>query len=293
MTSFLSRLGLKTVGKVLIFVTKKLYAEELAQHLKQKRDVELVLLHGDMLQYERNEKLKAFRGDIPVMVATDVASRGLDIPEIRTVINYDVAKDIDTHVHRIGRTGRAGHKGCAYTLLTNEDKEFAGHLVRNLESVNQYVPQYLMDMAMKVPMFAATRAKNAQYQPQAPAALRSGFAYKPKLRPGLGSAPAPRGPPQDDIFNAVASFKTTPKNLCSSTPTAAPSSNMTRAEMMRAAYKNSFMSNFRAASTSEETRLEATDPRPEWKKKVEAKAAEISRAVGENEASQKKRSRWN
>jgi len=80
-------------------------------------------------------------------------ARGLDIPHIRTVVNYDVARDIDTHTHRIGRTGRAGEKGTAYTLITHKDKDFAGHLVRNLEGANQTVPQDLMDIAMQVSFF--------------------------------------------------------------------------------------------------------------------------------------------
>lgn len=78
------------------------------------------------------------------------AARGLDIPHIRTVVNYDVARDIDTHTHRIGRTGRAGEQGYAYTLVLNQDKEFAGHLVRNLEGANQEVPKSLMDLALQV-----------------------------------------------------------------------------------------------------------------------------------------------
>lgn len=77
-------------------------------------------------------------------------ARGLDIPSIRTVVNYDVARDIDTHTHRIGRTGRAGEKGVAYTLLTNKDTSFAGDLVRNLEGANQAVSKELMDLAMQV-----------------------------------------------------------------------------------------------------------------------------------------------
>jgi ATP-dependent RNA helicase DDX42 len=87
---------------------------------------------------------------MPILVATDVAARGLDIPSIKTVINYDVARDIDTHTHRIGRTGRAGEKGTAYTLVTPKDKEFCPHLVRNLESSNQIVPQELINLALQV-----------------------------------------------------------------------------------------------------------------------------------------------
>lgn len=78
------------------------------------------------------------------------SARGLDIPSIRTVVNYDVARDIDTHTHRIGRTGRAGEKGTAYTLLTPADKEFAPNLVRNLENANQQVSAELLNMAMQV-----------------------------------------------------------------------------------------------------------------------------------------------
>ena len=68
------------------------------------------------------------------MVATDVASRGLDIPAIKTVINYELPKDADTLIHRVGRTGRAGDKnGAAYTLLMDTDHTFAALLIRNFE----------------------------------------------------------------------------------------------------------------------------------------------------------------
>merc|ERR1712025_934 len=100
--------------------------------------------------------------EFPVLVATDVAARGLDIPHIRNVINFDVARDIDTHTHRVGRTGRAGLKGTAHTLVTVNDKEFAGHLVRNLESSGQTVPKELYDLAMQSSWFKNSRFKTGR-----------------------------------------------------------------------------------------------------------------------------------
>lgn len=80
-------------------------AEELASSLTLK-EMDVLLLHGDMDQSERNKVITMFkRQEVSILVATDVAARGLDIPHIRTVVNYDVARDIDTHTHRIGRTG--------------------------------------------------------------------------------------------------------------------------------------------------------------------------------------------
>ncbi len=71
------------------------------------------------------------------MIATNVASRGLDIPSIKTVINYDCSKDKEDHIHRIGRTGRAGDKdGVAYTLLLKNETSKASMLVKILESSN-------------------------------------------------------------------------------------------------------------------------------------------------------------
>lgn len=81
-----------------------------------------------MDQHSRAIALKEFSsGRQQVLVATDVAARGLDIKSIKNVVNLDVAKDIDTHIHRVGRTGRAGDKeGLAYTLITPKQAHFAG-----------------------------------------------------------------------------------------------------------------------------------------------------------------------
>ncbi len=87
-----------------------------------------VAIHGDMDQSSRMDALRGFKaGRSHVLVATDVAARGLDIKSIKTVVNFDAARDIDTHVHRIGRTGRAGDKdGVAWTLVLQSEARFAG-----------------------------------------------------------------------------------------------------------------------------------------------------------------------
>ncbi|KAK1799358.1 hypothetical protein P4O66_007594 [Electrophorus voltai] len=175
-------------GSVLVFVTKKANCEELATNLQQE-GYSLGLLHGDMDQSERNKVISDFKKkSLPVLVATDVAARGLDIPSIRTVVNYDVARDIDTHTHRIGRTGRAGEKGVAYTLLTNKDTSFAGDLVRNLEGANQSVPKELMDLAMQNPWFRKSRFKVGKGKKLNIGG--GGLGYRE--RPGLGSESSER-----------------------------------------------------------------------------------------------------
>lgn len=150
---------LLSAGSVLVFVTKKVDAELLANDLKVK-EFECLLLHGDIEQAERNKVLTAFKKkECGLLVATDVAARGLDIPHIRTVINYDIARDIDTHTHRIGRTGRAGQQGTAYTLITPKDKEFVGHIVKNLEAAHQDVPQEVLDLALQSSWYRKQRYK--------------------------------------------------------------------------------------------------------------------------------------
>ncbi|XP_062263282.1 ATP-dependent RNA helicase DDX42 [Platichthys flesus] len=188
-------------GSVLIFVTKKSNCEELATNLTQE-GYSIGLLHGDMDQSERNKVISDFKKkNLPVLVATDVAARGLDIPSIRTVVNYDVARDIDTHTHRIGRTGRAGEKGVAYTLLTNKDTTFAGDLVRNLEGANQSVTKELMDLAMQNPWFRKSRFKGGKGK--RPNIGGGGLGYKE--RPGLGAESSERG--SSSFLSSTSSFE--------------------------------------------------------------------------------------
>ncbi|XP_055983429.1 ATP-dependent RNA helicase DDX42 [Sorex fumeus] len=220
-------------GSVLLFVTKKANAEELANNLKQEGH-NLGLLHGDMDQSERNKVISDFKKkDIPVLVATDVAARGLDIPSIKTVINYDVARDIDTHTHRIGRTGRAGEKGVAYTLLTPKDSNFAGDLVRNLEGANQHVSKELLDLAMQNAWFRKSRFKGGKGKKLNIGG--GGLGYRE--RPGLGSENTDRGS-NNNVMSNYEAYK--------------PSSGAMgdRLTAMKAAFQSQYKSHFVAASLS-------------------------------------------
>jgi ATP-dependent RNA helicase DeaD len=89
----------------------------------KKLDYKAEAIHGDMSQSRREKVLKDFRsGNIDILIATDVAARGLDIDDISYVINYDVPDNVDTYVHRIGRTGRAGREGTAISFVTSEEE---------------------------------------------------------------------------------------------------------------------------------------------------------------------------
>lgn len=192
-----------SAGSVLIFVTKKANSEELATNLTQE-GYSLGLLHGDMDQSERNKVISDFKKkNLPVLVATDVAARGLDIPSIRTVVNYDVARDIDTHTHRIGRTGRAGEKGVAYTLLTSKDSSFAGDLVRNLEGANQGVSKELMDLALQNPWFRKSRFKGGKGKKLNIGG--GGLGYRE--RPGLGAESSGSGGSSSSSILSSSSFE--------------------------------------------------------------------------------------
>lgn len=150
--------GLVDEGDVLVFASKKTTVDELEAQLSQK-GFRVASLHGDKDQASRTETLQKFKsGTFHVLIATDVAARGLDIKSIKSVVNYDIAKDVDMHVHRIGRTGRAGDKdGTAYTLITQKEARFAGDLVNILIAAGQNVPTELMDLAMKDGKFRSRR----------------------------------------------------------------------------------------------------------------------------------------
>lgn len=113
--------------------------------------VRAVSVHGDKTQRERDDAIHAFRaGRVPVLVATDVAARGLDIPGVTAVVNYNFPSDHDMYVHRIGRTGRAGRKGESLTLLTPQDAAVTPVLVQIMSDAGQEVPAELEAVAARV-----------------------------------------------------------------------------------------------------------------------------------------------
>lgn len=98
-------------------------------------------IHGDIDQYSRMEALKKFKGGaVHVLVATDVAARGLDVRSVKAVVNFDVAASLDTHVHRVGRTGRAGDRdGTAYTLVMPHESRMAAAIAGSMQQAGQDV----------------------------------------------------------------------------------------------------------------------------------------------------------
>lgn len=134
-------------GNTLVFVKTKQGADELEDELSE-QGINAVAVHGDRTQNDREFALKQFRsGRCRVLVATDVAARGWDIPNVAVVINYDLPDDIDEYVHRIGRTGRAGHLGTAISFVNSGNGRIAADLLAKLGETNQDVPDWLDDIS--------------------------------------------------------------------------------------------------------------------------------------------------
>ncbi|KAM0254571.1 hypothetical protein ACHAQJ_006679 [Trichoderma viride] len=136
--------GKQKDDRILVFCLYKKEATRIEGFLGRK-GVRVAGIHGDLKQEQRTRSLEAFKsGQTPVLVATDVAARGLDIPEVKLVINVTFPLTIEDYVHRIGRTGRAGKTGEALTFFTVQDKAHSGSLINILKGANQPVPDELM-----------------------------------------------------------------------------------------------------------------------------------------------------
>jgi ATP-dependent RNA helicase DDX41 len=144
----------KTAPPVCIFAKKKQDVDMILEYLLLK-GVEAVAIRGDTDQKDRSQSVEAFRkGKKDVLVATDVACKGLDFADVQHVINYDMPDDVENYVHRIGRTGRSGKTGIATTFINKA----------NDESVLLDLKHLLIEARQKVPQFlAALQSKNEKY----------------------------------------------------------------------------------------------------------------------------------
>merc|ERR1712217_652966 len=141
--------------RCLVFVNAKDTAKWLDENLYAK-SFDTGALHGNLTQEERENNLARFRnGQIEIMVATDVAARGLDIEKINIVINYDFPQDIDTYVHRIGRSGRIGNRGTAVSFVAVDENGTCLENVANLQKLqgiikdaNGQLPEWFDNLLM-------------------------------------------------------------------------------------------------------------------------------------------------
>ena len=135
----------KSIAQAIVFVKSKLGAARLARSF-ERDGLKTAALHGDKSQDERLKALDAFkRGEVELLVATDVAARGLDIADLPAVFNFDVPFNPEDYVHRIGRTGRAGASGLAVTLVTRDDSRLMAEIEKLIRKKPEIEPFELED----------------------------------------------------------------------------------------------------------------------------------------------------
>jgi len=132
--------------RILIFVDTQDAADNLFKELVGK-GYPCLSLHGGKDQMDRDQILDDFKtGSCPILIATSVAARGLDVKQLQLVINYEVPNHLEDYVHRCGRTGRAGATGVAYTFITPQQDKFAGDIIKALKESHQEVPSKLQEL---------------------------------------------------------------------------------------------------------------------------------------------------
>jgi superfamily II DNA/RNA helicase len=149
--------------KVLVFVKTKKNCDDLASRLYTK-GFKVDAIHGDKAQFKRDKILSLFRSTkIGILVATDVAARGLDVDDIDLVLNFDFPGDIESYVHRIGRTARGSKIGKSISFFTPEDKNLSRKLTKILRQGNQLIPEWLVLMAESTPRGAHRNGYSHRY----------------------------------------------------------------------------------------------------------------------------------
>jgi len=132
-------------GKILIFCATKKAVANVYTYLSSK-NLFVANIHGDLSQKDREAELGLFKNKCSILIATDVASRGLDIPDVAYVINYDLPTNIESYIHRIGRTGRIGKAGTAISFLSDLDEPMFNKIYGVLKDSNQEIPQWFQEL---------------------------------------------------------------------------------------------------------------------------------------------------
>jgi len=147
LAKLLEEIGGEENTKIIIFTETKRKCDELTR-LMRKDGWPAMCIHGDKEQKERDWVLNEFKnGSTSILLATDVAARGLDVDDIKFVVNYDYPNNSEGYVHRIGRTGRKGRSGTSYTLFTKKNAPKAKDLVKVLVEAKQEVSPKLQELA--------------------------------------------------------------------------------------------------------------------------------------------------
>ena len=142
----LSQILFKLNGSIIIFTDTKKGADNLSYFLYSMK-FRSCAIHGNKKQFQRQSAIQNFtNGHIPILIATDVASRGLDFPNVNYVINYDLPKNLEDYIHRIGRTGRMGQQGTAISLINETNKPIIRKLYQFFKSQNQQIPPWFDEM---------------------------------------------------------------------------------------------------------------------------------------------------
>jgi ATP-dependent RNA helicase DDX42 len=172
------------LGRCLIFVATRAECDNLSSLIQSSSSLSdgedgtsttIVSIHGDKDQRDRNLAISQFKKNSrSILIATDVASRGLDVPDVAVVVNFDAAKNMDAHVHRVGRAGRLRkessdgsgggqfQRGVAYTLLTEKNANFAASLADAFDREGREVSQELAALCNNSNRFGSGRVKNSK-----------------------------------------------------------------------------------------------------------------------------------
>ncbi|WP_419187033.1 DEAD/DEAH box helicase [Azohydromonas sediminis] len=178
----------RNLAQAIVFVNSKLGCARLARAF-ERDGLRTNALHGDKSQDERLKALDAFKkGEVDVLVATDVAARGLDIADLPAVFNYDVPFNAEDYVHRIGRTGRAGASGLAVTLVTRDDARLVAEIEKLIKKKIELEPFELDDARVRRPRRGDDAAGERRVEPRA-------------QRPARAPEPRRALPPSDPLFD--------------------------------------------------------------------------------------------